>query len=150
MQIQEAVGWVYRADAAVAQFRVDGFTFNKLEPYTTWENVFGEAARLWQIYAQTAQPLEIARLAVRYINRLRLPGPAELGQYLEAPPVLPPPIPQAVREFLTRIIVEDGNGASAILIQALEASLDRGNSSSASRYRCLSRSVAAAWRAFDG
>jgi uncharacterized protein (TIGR04255 family) len=126
MQVQAALGWVYRADGAIAQFRVDGFTFSKLEPYTTWEDVFGEADRLWRIYVQTAQPLEISRLAVRFINRLRLPGPAELRQYLEAPPVLPPPIPHAVREFLTRIVVQGGNDndASAVLIQALEASLD--------------------------
>ncbi|MCC7415600.1 MAG: TIGR04255 family protein [Acidobacteria bacterium] len=123
-QVQAAVGWVYKADGAVAQFRLDGFTFSKLEPYTTWESVFGEADRLWRIYAQTAQPFEISRLAVRYINRLRLPGPAELRQYLEAPPVLPLPMPQAIREFLTRVVVENGNHASAILIQALEPSLD--------------------------
>jgi uncharacterized protein (TIGR04255 family) len=117
-------GGCSKAEGAIVQFKVDGFTFNKLEPYTTWEEVFGEADRLWRIYVQIARPLEISRVAVRYINRLRLPGPAELSQYLEAPPVLPPPIPQAVREFLTRVVVDDGNDASAILIQALEASLD--------------------------
>jgi uncharacterized protein (TIGR04255 family) len=122
--VQAALGWVFQAEGAIVQFKVDGFTFNKLEPYTTWEEVFGEADRLWRIYVQIARPLEISRVAVRYINRLRLPGPAELSQYLEAPPVLPPPIPQAVREFLTRVVVDDGNDASAILIQALEASLD--------------------------
>jgi uncharacterized protein (TIGR04255 family) len=123
-QVQAAVGWVYQTAGAVVQFRVDGFTFSKLEPYTNWESVFGEADRLWRIYVKIARPLEISRVAVRYINRLRLPGPAELRQYLEAPPVLPPPIPQAVREFLTRVVVDDGDHASAILIQALEASLD--------------------------
>jgi uncharacterized protein (TIGR04255 family) len=124
-QVQMAIGWVYTGDAAIAQFRVDGFTFSKLEPYTTWEEVFGEAGRLWEIYVQTARPVEISRVAVRYINRLRLPGPAELRDYLEAPPVLPPPIPQTVREFLTRVVVEDTQHASsAIVIQALEASFD--------------------------
>ena len=123
-QVQEAVGWVYQTDGAIVQFRVDGFTFSKIEPYTSWEQVFREADRLWRIYVQIARPLEISRVAVRYINRLRLPGPSELRLYLEAPPVLPPPIPQAVREFLTRVVVDDGNDASAILIQALEASLD--------------------------
>jgi uncharacterized protein (TIGR04255 family) len=124
VQLQAAVGWAYQAQSAIAQFRVDGFTFSKLEPYTTWEQVFGEAGRLWRIYVQISQPPEISRLAVRYINRLRLPAPAELGQYLEAPPVLPPPIPQTVREFLMRAVVEDGIGASAILIEALEPALD--------------------------
>jgi uncharacterized protein (TIGR04255 family) len=123
-QVETATGWSYRSDEAIAQFRVDGFTFSKLEPYSTWESVFGEADRMWRIYVQTARPVEISRLAVRYINRLRLEGPVELRQYLEAPPILPPPIPQAVREFLTRVVVEDNSGASAILIQAFEASLD--------------------------
>jgi uncharacterized protein (TIGR04255 family) len=123
--VQSPMGWIYRADAALAQFRIDGFTFNKLEPYTTWEQVFGEANRLWAIYVQIARPNEVSRVAVRYVNRLRLPGPAELGQYLEAPPVLPPPIPQAIREFLSRVVVgDDARQASAILTQALEASLD--------------------------
>jgi uncharacterized protein (TIGR04255 family) len=124
-QVQSAIGWLYQKAGAVAQFRTDGFTFSKLEPYTTWEDVFGEAYRLWKIYLEIARPLETKRLAVRYINRLRVPGPADLRDYLEAPPVLPPPIPSAMREFLTRVLVLDSvRNASAILIQALEASLD--------------------------
>ena len=124
-QVQSAIGWLYQAPGAIAQFRVDGFTFSKLEPYTTWEDVFGEARRLWSIYVQVARPLETSRVAVRYINRLRLPVPVDLGQYLEAPPVLPPPIPQTIREFLTRVVVNaPERNLSAILIQALEAQLD--------------------------
>jgi len=124
-QVQSAVGWMYKSEGAVAQFRTDGFTFSKLEPYTTWEQVFGEAQRLWKIYLQVARPRETKRLAVRYINRLRVPRPADLREYLEAPPVLPSPIPSAIREFLTRVVVLDSvRDASAILIQALEPSPD--------------------------
>jgi uncharacterized protein (TIGR04255 family) len=113
---------MYQAKAAIAQFRVDGFTFSKLEPYTTWEEVFGEALRLWNIYVHIAQPLETWRVAVRYINRLRFPAPAELGQYLEAPPVLPAPIPQRIREFLIRAVVDDPErNLSAIVIEASES-----------------------------
>jgi len=124
-QVQSAIGWLYRGSGGVAQFRIDGFTFSKLEPYTTWEEVFGEAHRLVKIYMEIARPLEMSRLAVRYINRLRVPGPADLRDYLEAPPILPPPMPSAIREFLTRVLVLDSKrNASAVLIQALEASLD--------------------------
>ncbi len=123
--IQSAIGWVYTKDGAVGQFRVDGFTFSKLEPYTDWKQVFSEALRLWQVYFQIARPLEVSRLAVRYINRLKVPGPTNLGLYLEAPPLLPPPIPQTLREFLSRVVVEDNvSNTSAVLVQALEASLD--------------------------
>jgi uncharacterized protein (TIGR04255 family) len=126
-QVDVPLGWLYqcRRQATVAQFRVDGFTFSKLEPYTTWEEVFGEARRLWGIYVDVAQPLQVSRLAVRYINRLRLPAPAELSEYLSAPPLLPEPIPQTIREFLTRVVVDASERSiSAILIQALERPLD--------------------------
>jgi uncharacterized protein (TIGR04255 family) len=116
-----AVGWQYRTDSSVAQFRTDGFTFSKLVPYTTWEEVFSEARRLWQLYVTKAQPVEVVRVAVRYINRLQIPVPAELRDYLEAAPALPPPSPQRLRQFLCRIAVDDPKrNASAVVIQASE------------------------------
>jgi uncharacterized protein (TIGR04255 family) len=124
-QVETPIGWQYRSASAVAQFRVNGFTFSKLEPYTTWEDVFAEAWRLWGFYVQIARPLETSRVAVRYINRLRLLPPAHVSEYLEAPPMLPPPMPQSLREFITRVVVDaPDRNLSAILIQALEASLD--------------------------
>lgn len=126
-QIETEIGWRLQTKGrdSVAQFRVDGFTFNKLRPYTTWEEVFSEAYRLWRLYIESAKPLDVTRLAVRYINRLHLPAPAQLREYLEAPPVLPPPIPQTIREFLTRVVVFDPErSTSAIITQAVEAALD--------------------------
>ena len=123
--VQEIVGWVYRTETEIAQFRVDGFTFSRIEPYTTWEQVFGEALRLWKVYIDAANPRQVSRLAVRYINRMRLTSPMGLGHYLEAPPQLPAPIPQVIREFLSRIYVEDvSRKASAVIVQALEPRVD--------------------------
>lgn len=124
-QSQIDLGWRYQTEHEVAQFRVDGFTFSKIEPYTTWEEVFSEALRLWEVYLRVAKPAQVSRLAVRYINRMQLTGVADIGRYLEAPPTLPPPIPQLLREFLTRVYVDDnGTGASAVIVQALEKSID--------------------------
>lgn len=115
------IGWQYRADSMVAQFRVDGFTFSKLERYTTWDDVFSEALRLWAIYVRIAEPAEIMRIAVRYINRLQVPVPARISDYLEAPPVLPSPISQQLRQFLSRYAIDDiGRNASAVIVQASE------------------------------
>jgi uncharacterized protein (TIGR04255 family) len=120
-QTQIELGWRYQSAHEVAQFRTDGFTFSKLEPYTSWTEVFGEAFRLWTVYRGVADPAHVSRLAVRYINRMRLPSAPGVGHYLEAPPVLPPPIPQNVREFLARVYVDDHDlNASAAIVQALE------------------------------
>jgi uncharacterized protein (TIGR04255 family) len=124
-QSQIDLGWRYQTGQEVAQFRVDGFTFSKIEPYTTWEEVFTEAIRLWGIYCQLTEPAQVSRLAVRYINRMRLTGTTDIGKYLEAPPILPTPVPQRLREFLTRVYVDDDRtGASAVIIQALEPPVD--------------------------
>ncbi len=115
------IGWQYRGDSMVAQFRVDGFTFSKLEPYTTWNEVFSEAIRLWTVYVNIAEPAEIVRIAVRYINRLQVPVPAQIGDYLEAPPVMPAPISQQLRQFLSRFVIDDvRRNASAVIVEASE------------------------------
>jgi uncharacterized protein (TIGR04255 family) len=49
-----------------------------------------------------------------------------LQEYLEAPPILPPPIPQSVREFVTRVNVDDlTRNASAVIVHALEPRVDQ-------------------------
>src|SRR5258708_20692263 len=100
-----AMGWQYSAGSLVAQFRIDGFTFSKLEPYTTWEEVFAEASRLWQLYVAKAQPPEGIRVAGRDINRLRVPVPAALCENFAPPPVLAFPSPHLLFEFFLRIVL---------------------------------------------
>ena len=119
------MGWLYKTESNIAQFRVDGFTFSRIEPYTSWQEVFDEAFRLWNIYVQVANPKQVSRIAVRYINRMRLTGSADLKEFLEAPPIIPKPIPQRIREFLSRTRVDDtARKASAVIIQALEPQVD--------------------------
>lgn len=119
------LGWKYQAGTEVAQFRVDGFTFSRLEPYTTWDDVFGEAFRLWEIFVSLAKPRQLSRIAVRYINRLRVSGNRSINDFLEAPPVLPEPIPSEIREFLTRVHVADtARSSAAVIVQALEPQFD--------------------------
>jgi uncharacterized protein (TIGR04255 family) len=121
----EAIGYRYRDSSEIAQFRGDGFTFSKIEPYTTWDAVFGEAFRLWQIYLQVAPPKQISRIAVRYINRMKMEAGIDLQRVLEAPPSVPAPIPQTIRDFLTRIHIDDESRlASAVIVQALERRVD--------------------------
>ena len=40
----------------IAQFRVDGFTYNRLAPYTDGGAVIKEALRLWNLHVEVARP----------------------------------------------------------------------------------------------
>jgi uncharacterized protein (TIGR04255 family) len=125
-QMQTDIGWRYQTAREIGQFRTDGFTFSRIAPYTTWKEVSDEAFRLWKIYVDAAKPREVSRVAVRYINRMQLTAVKDLGEYLEAPPQLPDPIPQVIREFLTRVNVRDDKRiASAVIVQALEPTMDQ-------------------------
>ena len=110
-------------ERTIAQFRVDGFTFNRLPPYTRWEELFPQAMELWDFYVSISKPEVITRLAVRYINRIVLPpGPVNFETYLRAAPVIPPELPQYVSSFLTRVTIHDPTtGNAAHVAQALEA-----------------------------
>jgi len=105
-----------------AQFRIDGFTLNRLEPYTRWEEIYPETIRLWHLYTEAANPLAVVRLATRYINKLNLPLPvADLRDYLIAPPRVPEGLPQVLKAYLTRLIIHDPLvGHSAIVTQSSE------------------------------
>jgi uncharacterized protein (TIGR04255 family) len=74
----------------IAQFNRDGFVFSRLEPYLTWEELESEGKRLWNIYKDFAQPVEIQRLGLRFINRIKLP-PGELlfEDYIQPAPSSP-------------------------------------------------------------
>ncbi len=110
-------------DKTIAQFRVDGFTFNRLHPYTSWQELFPSVIELWRLYSATARPEVITRLAVRYINRIPFPpGPVNLETYLRTAPVIPPELPQHLSGFLTRVTIHDPDvNIAAHVAQALEA-----------------------------
>ena len=106
----------------ILQARLDGFTFSRLKPYKSWDELKKEAKRLWDFYKEIVKPLAITRVAVRYINNLNIPMPlGDFGDYLTAPPTVPDKLPQGVSSFLTRVVIrEPDNKADAIITQALE------------------------------
>jgi uncharacterized protein (TIGR04255 family) len=106
----------------VAQFRIDGFTLSRLEPYRDWGSLCEEAKELWRIYRKYGKPESIVRVAVRYINVMRIPLPiGNLSDYLTAPPTVPKQLPQTLQSFLNRIIFDESSlNARCILTQALE------------------------------
>ena len=89
---RQDLGWrlVSEANDRIVQVRRQGFTYSHMPPYTQWSVFEGEAKPLWQRFVETCQPEKVTRVAVRYINRLRLPaGAIQLEDYLTINPQVP-------------------------------------------------------------
>jgi uncharacterized protein (TIGR04255 family) len=59
----------------LVQCRKDGFTFNRLKPYTGWADVEAKATSAWATYRSAFPQAQIARVALRYINQILVPMP---------------------------------------------------------------------------
>jgi uncharacterized protein (TIGR04255 family) len=74
----------------IVQFNRDSFVFSRLEPYLTWDQLFGESQRLWAIFKAVAQPADIQRIGLRYINRIKLPpGELRFEDFIQPAPSTP-------------------------------------------------------------
>jgi uncharacterized protein (TIGR04255 family) len=75
---------------SIAQFNRDGFIHSRLEPYSDWTSFSGEGLRLWEIFKELAQPVEINRIGLRFISRIELPlSVARLDDYIKPAPETP-------------------------------------------------------------
>ena len=103
----------------VVQFRLDGFSFSRLRPYSRWEEVYGEAKRLWEIYRTGTKPIIVQRLATRYINSIEIPSKRfDYDDYFTAAPKIPQGLPQSLSHFFTRLVIPfPDRGATAIVVQ---------------------------------
>jgi uncharacterized protein (TIGR04255 family) len=100
------------------QARFNGFTMHRLAPYEGWEPFRDEVRRLWGIYRQTTRPQKVARLAVRYINRLDLPLPlVRMNEYLRTSPEVSPDLPQELAEFFMQLHIPQRDIKSTLLLR---------------------------------
>jgi uncharacterized protein (TIGR04255 family) len=105
----------------IVQARLDGFSFNQLKPYETWEALRDEAKELWARYVDIARPEIVKRIALRYINRMELPLPfTDFKDYVRIAPEIAPEIPQAVQNFFLRLEIPYPSGALAIVTETLQ------------------------------
>jgi uncharacterized protein (TIGR04255 family) len=106
----------------IVQFRVNGFTYNWLKPYSTWEELRAVSEKYWRMFNEAVRPVGVNRLSLRYINDVELPLPLkDFGEYLTADPKVPTELPQAMSNFLTRVgIVDEVENIDATITQVFE------------------------------
>jgi uncharacterized protein (TIGR04255 family) len=140
----------------IAQFRIDGFTFNRLKPYTSWPQIFREAREAWDLYRKTTGPEPITRVAVRYINDLVIPAPLTgVSSYLATPLPFPRDYPGKVAKFFTTIVLQDEDRqVSANVSQTFAQGLNEKRSKvvldiDAYRQEAFEDDNAEAWKTFE-
>lgn len=88
----------------IFQSRLNGFTFSRLAPYDRWEPFRDDARRLWKAFRDVTAPAAVTRLAVRYINRIDIPGDKiDLKDYLRTSPEIAPELPQMLEGYFMQL-----------------------------------------------
>jgi uncharacterized protein (TIGR04255 family) len=84
--------------------------------------VLRKAARgTWQGFLAASGPVNVSRLAVRYINAINIPLGADYDEYLTTGPRVPKLVPPIVTSFIQRVLVPfEEESATAIITQTLE------------------------------
>jgi uncharacterized protein (TIGR04255 family) len=117
----EVIGYFFLSPdrTKLAQALINSFTFHKLRPYQDWQTFQDEAKKLWEKYVNLANPTNVSRAALRYINRIDVPLPMkDFRDYCSLFPEIPPQMPQALAELFLRFVVPDTNSPSVGIVTA--------------------------------
>jgi uncharacterized protein (TIGR04255 family) len=112
----QRAGFLFRGQTELFQATRDGLSYHKLAPYSEWESRRDEARRLWVKYRQTVHPSRLIRLGLRYVNRLDLPAPGELKDYLLTFPELAPGLPQLLSGYMMQLSIPQPDMPGAVLV----------------------------------
>jgi len=105
----------------LVQVRPQGFSFNRLAPYSTLDDYVPEMERTWRLFVELAAPVQVRVVRLRYINRILLPlteGSVKLEHYLRFGPQLPGEDKLVLRDFLNQhhaVELETGNHVNIVL-----------------------------------
>jgi uncharacterized protein (TIGR04255 family) len=105
----------------VVQFRVNGFTFSRLAPYETWEQLRDEAKTLWGSYRQIVGALPVVRVGLRYVNQLDLPLPVrDFRDFIRSYPEISSDLSQQLTGFFMQVQIPQADiGAMLLLNEAM-------------------------------
>ncbi len=116
-----AIQFLTEDERQLVQFRANGFSFNRLAPYTTLDDYLPEIESAWATFRELAGPVMVRKIGLRMINRILLPmdgGKFKVSDYLTTAPRLPDTgMPLGIVGFLDQQVVADeesGNLANIV------------------------------------
>lgn len=105
----------------VVQLKRNGLTYSTLKNYKGWFVLRDAARDAWQDFLIVSGPVNVSRLAIRYINAINIPLGADYDEYLTTGPRVPKSVPPIVTSFIQRVLVPfEEDSAIAIITQTLE------------------------------
>ena len=108
----------------LVQFRDQGFSFNRLEPYSSLDDYLLEIEDAWSKYCELVFPIRSRLIRLRYVNRFMLNfDEAMLGidEYLSSPPQTADPNRLAMTGFLNQYsAVEPATGNQTFTVITME------------------------------
>lgn len=88
----QAIQFLVEDEKQLVQIRTNGFSFNKLAPYSSLDSYVGEIEKSWGVFCEVIKPLLVRQVQLRYINRLELPlvnGTVDLDDFFRVGPKAP-------------------------------------------------------------
>ena len=104
----------------LVQVRSQGFSFNRLAPYSTLDDYLPEIERTWKLFVGFAGPRLIRTIRLHYINQIVLPQEGRtlnLGKYFKTSLRPPDESNLSITGFLNQhSVVEQGTGNQANIV----------------------------------
>ncbi len=100
------------------QARTNGFTMNHVKRYDSWKELRAEAVPRWDEYVDAIRPKKVVRLALRYINRIRLPADGDLNRYMRTHPQIGAGLSQEAGNFFMRVEIPFPEKRVAVITEA--------------------------------
>jgi len=119
-------GYFYKSTDGVnvLQFRRYGFTLSRVQKYENFDLLLANAQRLWPIYLSVCGDVAVSRLAVRYINQIKVPFPLlNNDDYLTdlRKPKTSPSETKLIRSFADQTVSLDAaSGATVSLVRFMQ------------------------------
>jgi len=121
----QALQFLSEDERQIVQVRGEGFSFNRLAPYTSLDDYLPEIERVWRLFVGLASPVQIKLIRLRYINRILLPltdGRVDLDLFLKIGPRLADENNLALTGFMNQqAAVEKGTGRQVNLVLTSQA-----------------------------
>ncbi len=116
----QAFQFLHDDDKQLVQVRAQGFSFNRLAPYSSLDDYLPEIERTWRLYVGLVSPVKIRIIRLRYINRILVPMTAntvDLDEFLKIGPRLPDEDRFVLSGFLNQhVAVEKDTGHQVNLV----------------------------------